>query len=293
LVGLSCASPEAVAQSAAPHEIPADCGTNAEFEREVRRRLGAEARPLPTAIVIEREGDGYVLRMRVGNEQRELRDRDCRELFRAAVVVAVAIAFSEAKSESVPSPAAPRVAEEPARRPQPPGSDDPPGEGVHVDLGLAGGAHLGFSPSVVPLLELESKLTLSRFGIALGIRYLAPSSAEDETGRGVDVSGFGAQASALYAGSPLWEARAGVALFRLDGAGIGSASNDSDVAWAGGPVVGLALFPVRHGRFWAGAALQGEWHVLRARFEIQSYGEVFQVSPFGGSALLCAGYRLF
>ena len=74
--------------------LPPGCGTAEEFEREVRQRLGRETALPTTSLEIVPEGSAFRLRMSVGAEQRELEDTDCRQLFRAAVVVAVAVTLS-------------------------------------------------------------------------------------------------------------------------------------------------------------------------------------------------------
>lgn len=65
-----------------------------EFENEVLHRLGSGVAMPNVAFEITPETGGYALRMNVGGEARELHDVDCRELFRAAVVVTVALTLS-------------------------------------------------------------------------------------------------------------------------------------------------------------------------------------------------------
>jgi hypothetical protein len=281
--------------AAASLRVPAECGSEAEFERETRARLDREVPALPTVVAIERTGDGYLLRMRVGDELRELRDHDCRELFRAAVVVAVATAMSQSRPAAEPERgAAPRapVKKEPERE-APAGRGDRAASRLTASLAIGGGAHSGHSPKLVPLVELEAKVSASDFGGALGVRYLAPGSTLDDAGRGVEVEGVGVQLAGLYAPFPLFEARLGVGAFRLSGTGLGSPGDRSDTAWSGGPIAGVSLVPLRRGRVWVAAALEGEWHLVRPAFQILNYGEVFRVSRFGGSALARLGVRFY
>jgi hypothetical protein len=279
--------------AAASLRVPAECGSEAEFERETRARLDREVPALPTVVAIERAGDGYLLRMRVGNELRELRDHDCRELFRAAVVVAVATAMSQSRPAGQPKRAAPEpAAKEPARELPTERGDRAPSP-LTGSLAIGGGAHSGHSPKLVPLVELEAKVSASHFGGALGLRYLAPGSTLDDAGRGVEIEGIGVQLAGLYAPLPLIEARLGVGAFRLSGSGLGSPGDRSDTAWSGGPIAGVSVLPLRRGRVWVAAALEGEWHVLRPAFQILNYGEVFRVSKFGGSALARLGVRFY
>src|SRR5262245_44392588 len=82
-----------LAQAAPTIVAPPECGSQAEFEGELSQRLGRGAPAvLPATVVhIDREADAYHLSMWVGREQRDLRDADCRALFRAAIVIAVAL----------------------------------------------------------------------------------------------------------------------------------------------------------------------------------------------------------
>jgi hypothetical protein len=280
--------------AAASLRVPAECGSEAEFERETRARLDREVPALPTAVAIERTGDGYLLRMRVGEELRELRDLDCRELFRAAVVVAVATAMSQPRPKGRPKRGeAPKPDPTEPERAAPADRHDRAPSRLSGSLAIGGGAHSGHSPKLVPMVELEAKFSASDFGAALGVRYIAPGSTLDDAGRGVEIEGVGLQLSGLYAPLPLLEARLGVGAFRLSGAGLGSPGDRSDSAWSGGPIAGLSVLPLRRGRVWVAAALEGEWHVVRPAFQILNYGEVFQVSRFGGSALARLGIRFY
>src|SRR5688500_11690765 len=159
--------------AAASLRVPAECGSEAEFERETRARLDREVPALPTVVAIERTGDGYLLRMRVGDELRQLRDHDCRELFRAAVVVAVATAMSQSRPPGQPKRGAPPApAKEEPEREAPAGRGDRAPSRLKGSLSIGGGAHAGHSPKLVPLVELEAKISASDFGGALGLRYL-------------------------------------------------------------------------------------------------------------------------
>jgi hypothetical protein len=279
--------------AAASLRVPAECGSEAEFESETRARLDREVPALPTVVAIERTGDGYLLRMRVGEEVRELRDLDCRELFRAAVVVAVATAMSQPRPSGRPKRGA-TPKPDPAEPERAATADrDRAGSRLTGSLAIGVGAHSGHSPDLVPLVELEAKLSASQFGGALGLRYLAPGSTLDGAGRGVEIEGAGLQLSGLYAPTPLFEARLGVGAFRLSGSGLGSPGDRSDSAWSGGPIAGVSVFPLRRGRVWVAGALEGEWHLVRPAFQILNYGEVFRVSRFGGSALARLGIRFY
>jgi hypothetical protein len=164
-------------------------------------------------------------------------------------VVAVAITLSEAKPESKPAP--------PPAPPPPESKDEAAsegGSGFFVAAALGGGAHAGVAPNVTPAFEVEARLGASSFGAVLGARYLAPASSSDGAGRGVEISGFGAEVSALFVPTPLFEARLGAQAFRLFGTGVGSEEKQSDGAWSAGLVAGAGFYPLQRGRLWGGVA---------------------------------------
>jgi hypothetical protein len=255
---LLSASVRASAQTTA--EIPGECGSQQEFDREVRARLENQAAPLPTTLELEPEAGGYVLRMSLGGAQRELRERSCRELFRAAVVVAVAITLSEAKPKA--ASATPPLEGQKARDVAPAPANHQPeaelGSGFFSAVALGGGVHAGITPNLVPLPELEVRIGYAHFGAALGARYFPSSLASDEAGRGVDVSAVGGELSALFLPTEAWETRLGVQIFRLSGTGVGSEAEQSDAAWSAGLLAGAGFYPLRQGRMWGGLGVSGE-----------------------------------
>jgi hypothetical protein len=82
------------AVAAVPHfEAPAHCGTQTEFEMALRTRLGDEARLVMQALAlsITPTGSSYRLVLQLDSDTRQLEDKSCPDLFRAAVVVAMAL----------------------------------------------------------------------------------------------------------------------------------------------------------------------------------------------------------
>jgi len=74
-------------------EVPPGCGTEATFREQLHALVGADAsRAMPSSLQISGpEADGHFrLRLRQGDEQRELRDVDCPTLLRSAAVIAAA-----------------------------------------------------------------------------------------------------------------------------------------------------------------------------------------------------------
>jgi len=266
--------------------LPPDCGTAEEFEGEVRRRLSKGISLPDTSLEIVPEGGLYRLRMSVGSEQRELEDADCRQLFRAAVVVAVAVTLSQ--SERPPS----ETRRAPAPSASAPKAEERRASNLEVALALGGAMNLGLLPEMALALDLQGKSVFyDRFGVALSARYLFPRSAEkDAQGRGLTASAAGAQLLAVYRPLAYMEAGLGGSVYRLSGEGEGVGQR-SDTAWGGGPNAALSFLPLPSGPLWLGLGTELQWNVIRPTFEFASHGPIFTSSRFDFSVFLRLGPR--
>jgi hypothetical protein len=94
--------------------VPAGCGSEEEYRSDIERLTGAPASAAaPASVSIERLGEAeYVLHLGLGDEQRTLRDPECRVLWRSALVIVAAA--SRAPTATPPAAPAPSVAEPPA-----------------------------------------------------------------------------------------------------------------------------------------------------------------------------------
>lgn len=132
---------------AASDDIPSDCGSRADFERELRQRLGSDTPLSDVHVSITPGAPGekpYHLRVQIGHELRELDDASCSELFRASVVVAVAVLMhAREAAKQAPPPAPPPPA--------------PPREYPRFTLTGGAGASVGTLPKPVLAFELEDK----------------------------------------------------------------------------------------------------------------------------------------
>lgn len=291
-------------------EVPVGCGSAAEFEAEVRKRLGDNARVLErTELRIERPEGGreegaeggvdngaaeHVLEMRVGDQRRTLRDVDCRDLFQAAVVVTVAIALSEGRRNEPDAP--PEPATKGARAARAP--EEPPLEARDPwvpTIGASAGSLLSFGllPDPAFGLELEGRADWERFGVALAVRYLFPREEIRADNRGVRVRALGGQLSGVVRATPWLEGRVGFMVFALPAEGVGSLRNDDGAAWAAGPSLSLALTPLQGRLGWLSLGGEGHLELVRSEFEILSYGEVYSVPAWGGAVFFRAGLRFF
>lgn len=247
------------ANAVAAPDIPAECGNRESFERELFQRL-PYVQPSSIQLSITQAAGHYHLRVQIGRELRELDDPSCTELFRASVVVAVAMLLHEPKSAAVPTPPRPKPAAPPAY--------------PRFTLGGGAGVALGTLPHPVLALELESKAYWQYLGVSVNVRYLAPTEKVDEQAKRAELQALAAGISGLFRPSRQWEARLGFAAQRLSGHGAGSiAQSHDDSVWAAGPTLGLAFIPVHQGWFWAGLGAEGQLNAVRGRFEILHYSQ--------------------
>lgn len=265
------------AQNSIGFRAPPNCGSGAEFERELGERLGSEVEIPSTHVVIERAGSGYRLHMQIGAETRELYDPDCKELLRAAVVIAVAHSTKSVEPETAA---------------QPVGAAQDASSPWQVRAALGGGVNVGLTPELVLTMDLEAEASWSRAGIIGTFRYVTEGGSEDPAGVGVSITGLGAGLAFGYRLSPIWQARLGAAAYRLAGTGLGSTSTSGDTAWGGGPTFGVLATPLFRSRVWVGVGAEAQLNVIRARFEILNYEEVFRVPLFSGTIFFRVGGRI-
>jgi hypothetical protein len=260
----------ALASAAAPAvaEIPPECGTRAAFDAELQKRLGPDTTPGDVRVSITQVANHFHLRVQIGTDVRELDDASCSELFRASVVVAVAMLMHE---PAKPAPAAP------APLPAKPAA---PREYPRFSVAAGAGLNIGTLPHPVLALELEGKVFWQSLGVSVNARYLAPSQKLDEQRKGVELQALSAGVSGLFRPSRLWEARLGFAAQRLSGHGTGLAQSHDDTVWTAGPTLGLGFTPIQHGVFWAGLGAEGQLNALRGTFQILHYSQNVTDPPY-------------
>jgi hypothetical protein len=142
-----CSSPRDV-QAAAAADIPTECGSLSAFEAELRERLGPNASLDTTRILLTPDVSGYRLVVEVEGERRELYDPNCRELMRAAPVIALALLEPRSAEAQAPREA-PVVLSAPPRAPL--------NEPRVMHFALAGGAGVHFGTVPNPTLLLDSR----------------------------------------------------------------------------------------------------------------------------------------
>jgi hypothetical protein len=271
-------------------DIPPECGSRAAFDQALRQRLGDDAPIGSVLVAITRAPAHSHLRVQIGADVRELEDASCTELFRAAVVIAVAMLTHE--PPPAPAPAA-------AAREPPPSPVSSRRELPRWSLGAGAGFNVGTLPRPVLALELESKVLWQYLGVSLSLRYLSPTTETvPNDDKGVKLRAFGAGVSGIFRPSRLWEARLGFAAQRLSGDGTGSiARKGSDSAWAAGPTLALAFVPLQSPPFWAGLGAEGQLNAVRGHFEILHYYRpvsedsyaIYDVPWLAGSAFVRLG----
>jgi hypothetical protein len=241
-------------------EIPAQCGTREVFDSELSKRLGPGAHTSSVHVSITQASSRYHLRVQIGSKVRELEDANCAELFRASVVVAVAMLLHEPPKT--------------AAAPPPPSKPTRHSEYPRFTIGAGAGLALGTLPHPVLALELESKAFWQHLGLSASLRYLSPTQKVDAQAKSVQLQALGAGVTGLFRPSRLWEARLGFAAQRLNGHGAGSITQShDDSVWTAGPTLGLAFIPIQQQLFWAGLGAEGQLNALRGSFQILHYSQ--------------------
>lgn len=313
-VGTSAAS-GAIAQQTRFRLAPG-CGSEAEFWQGVRALIGSEAaRVQPTEVTITEPNDsGYhTLRIVLDGERRTLLHADCRTLLRSAIVIAAASVRPELGAEQgaseVPAGGA-QVEERPARaqnpRRVPRGS--PPlartvrvvrpqrsvAAGWHPVLGGGAGVAFGVVPGASAAFELYAAGVFEgRWGFSVGGRYLTPRDARKDR-REVEIHAWGGRVAGLFLPVPRLKLTAGLEADWLPAEGRGIAGGaGSDSAWSLAPFVEVAASPWTSGHMRLELALQGQAAIVRPRFIVTGFGDVYRVPPAGGAGVLRGVWHFF
>ena len=281
LTWLTLIAPEVRAQT--DNDIPPECGTRAAFDAELRERLGADAPVDSVHVSIAPSALGHHLRVEIGAELRELDDDSCSELFRAAVVVAVAMLMRDRTP--------PQAAPQPPQTPPPAARSGPR---PRFTLGAGAGVNVGTLPKAAPAFELEAQALWRQWGAALGARYFMPIEKLVDGERGASLRAYGAHAALSFRPSHAWQARLGFAAQLLLGDGRGSAKPQSARVWAAGPTLGLGFVPYESGPLWLGLGAEGQLNAVRGEFKILNYNRgvdhaVHSVPWLAGSAFVRLG----
>jgi hypothetical protein len=115
---LGCVAPRLASAAEMRFEAPSNCGTAADFRRQLAALAGSAVAIEPSLLQIRAEAAGYRLRLELGAEVRELVDSDCPALLRSAAVISAAAARAE--SAAAPDAPAAGAAAPPAAAPEPP-----------------------------------------------------------------------------------------------------------------------------------------------------------------------------
>lgn len=307
-------------------QIPAGCGSELEFRRQLAELVGEQVgAALPVELRIEGpDARGvHLLRVRFGAEQRQLEDVDCPTLLRSAAVIVAAqskpspsaptptpapsspvspVVAPPAATTAAPvasatgsrprtavgpsAPAAPRRSAEPDALAKPASRTRP----SPASYALAVGA--GVTDGVVPGAGLALELRASReprpLGWAVAARYW-PRETGSRQGRQVEVSATGGRAAGLIRLAPEVQLAAGLEVNRLSGTGSGTVSGRAaDSAWQVAPTLELAAIPWNVGSLRLEVGVSGRLSVVRPRFVITGFGDVYEVPTLGADAIIRA-----
>ncbi len=291
------------ARAARVFEVPPACGNRADFESRLARLLGAAAAATPAAVWIsEADARGqHTLRIQIRGETRQLQDANCATLLQSAVVITAAAARALELERAPPRPTRTRARSwrgrraaatpKPARRaPEPPSTLSPEpalarefsGWAVAIGGGVAGGV----LPGVAPLFELRASREPAPFGWGVALLYL-PEQSAFRAGRGVDVDALGGRVTGTLELAYRLHLTAGIELNRLAGTARADVSNaNSDTAWQLAPILGLSVIPWSIQNIQVELGVLGRVPLVRPRFVVNGFGDLFQTPPFGADAII-------
>jgi hypothetical protein len=277
----------ALAEPATIFEVPAACGNEAEFRRELVALTGKDAdRAWPSTVRIEPAAPdgGYRLTLELAAGRRELEHLDCRVLFRSALVIAAAsVGSGEASEPAGPAhgPSAPSADDARSTRTRPQAQ-----RALRGTVALGSGIALGVVPGPTAAFEARLGGDLGPLGASVAVRHFVSRHAA-VGGRGADIGGYGLRVAALYAPLPWLAGSLGLDADWLVGRGtVGIAVPLEDSAWTLAPSLELALIPVRTRLLSLEVAAAGRLAVKRPVFEVTGFGEIFR--PPAGSLISVA-----
>ena len=268
--------------------LPPNCGSEDEFRSELERLAGShasQAYPLRLSITENAGADPsatFHLVLDVRGERRELTHADCRTLFRGALVIAAASVKPPPPLPPPPEAPPPPRNETPARAPARPDSPS----ALHGGVSLGSGVALGVLPGAALVLELRASLEHELWGLSVAGKFLPTKHASLE-GRGVDLVAAGTRVAGLLRPVRPFIASAGVDLDWLEGTGdTGVSDRRTDAAWGLAPSLELAGIPFESRHLRIELAAQGRVALLRPRFVVTGFRDVYQVPRFGGAGLV-------
>lgn len=294
-LGVLCVAPGLAAQ--VEFAVPPECGDRTLFATEIQKRLGAEKAAALLDVLelrISAKSSGYSLVMRIAKETRQLEDPNCSDLFRAAVVVAVALweepqvtttapVSTPAAMPASPAPALPSISESSVVQAQ----SAPP---TWILAGEIGG-NWGLRPKLGPVFGLRGALDVSGYGAIVTLRLLPPNASRDANQRGVEVFGLGGGVGGYVTLYQVLRLELGVSVYYLSGLGLGSRTVSGADLTSIGPHIGLRVTPWTSGGAYVALGAEGHVELLPLRFQILEYGEVFRIPWCTVTGVLEVGYR--
>jgi hypothetical protein len=269
-VAVGVAQP-AAALSIEAVDVPEGCGSESEL-RAGLAELSAESVQLNERVrlAIEPDSAEFELHLEIGPEQRLLRDRSCRTLFRSAQVM-LAAALGVTQTE-VAAPA-------------------PEKRAWQLTAAVGGGGVLGVVPDVGARFDALISAERRWLGAQLGGQYFAPSSERHDAGVGARVSVYGLRAAAVFVPLSRLRAALGAELNYAHATGI-AAIKQSGGAWTVSTVLEVSGRVLRLGPAYLDLALWGQWAWVRPQFEVMGFGPVYRLPVCAGGALARVGWTI-
>lgn len=154
--------------------------------------------------------------------------------------------------------------------------------GLALGIGVSGGV----LPDLGSVLDASARAEVLPWAFDVSVRYW-PRRSETREGRGVDISALGVRIAGLYRVASALNLIAGIEVNRLVGEGTeGVSGRNTDAVWHWAPTLGFSLitWDISDLRLEIGAA--GRLSVLRPRFVVTGFGDVYRVPALGADAII-------
>jgi hypothetical protein len=280
-------------------EVPPSCGSQAELEREIAalREDAGEQGSRPT-VKLTTEGEVYVLEVRLPDGARTLRNRDCRALFRAGIVIAAlgqagaaGLAGRATAPSAVGAPqraSAARSGERDStatgrRRSHVRGVADASSRPRALRNGhalAAAGFVYGAVPAWSAALAAGARLSRGRWGGRMLLGYVAPRT-HHQGGDGVRVDGASASLSFELGLSARAWMLLGTDLFLLRGSGFDVLRARTELVLQPTLHLGVGVLILQRGRFGLELGARALWAPRRSSFNARGHGSVYEPEQFG------------
>jgi hypothetical protein len=161
---------------------------------------------------------------------------------------------------------------------------------LSFEVGLGAGAGIGTTPGVGPSFTGHLVVSSRTLGARLSAHYW-PGMTAVRLGRGVLVSALGAELGLDVRIGTRLRAAAGFGVKRLEGSGRSVAGGSSDSVWDAAPSLEAAANIWNYGSIGLELGARAELSLVRPRFVVAGFGDIYRVPAAGGAAILRFVFR--